>query len=46
VTRLLAIARETPPRAPAQPLKGGEGERTWIGWAAFAYNVEMYGRYA
>jgi len=27
-------------------LKGGEGERTWTGWAVFAYNVEPYGRYA
>jgi IS5 family transposase len=27
-------------------LKGREGERTWTGWAAFAYNVETYGRYA
>jgi IS5 family transposase len=27
-------------------LKGGAGERTWSGWAAFAYNVETYGRYA
>ena len=27
-------------------LKGGEGERTWTGWAVFAYNVETYGRYA
>jgi len=27
-------------------LKGSEGERTWTGWAVFAYNVETYGRYA
>jgi IS5 family transposase len=27
-------------------LKGGEGERTWTGWAVFAYNVETYGVYA
>ena len=27
-------------------LKGAEGERTWTGWAVFAYNVETYGRYA
>jgi IS5 family transposase len=27
-------------------LKGSEGERTWTGWAIFAYNVETYGRYA
>jgi IS5 family transposase len=27
-------------------LKGGEGERTWTGWAVFTYNVETYGRYA
>ena len=27
-------------------LQGGEGERTSTGWAAFAYNVETYGRYA
>ena len=27
-------------------LKGGEGERTWTGWAVFAYNTETYGRYA
>jgi transposase, IS5 family len=27
-------------------LKGGEGERTWTGWAVFAYNVETYGQYA
>ena len=27
-------------------LKGGEGQRTWTGWAVFAYNVETYGRYA
>lgn len=27
-------------------LKGGEGERTWSGWAVFAYNLETYGRYA
>ena len=26
-------------------LKGGEGQRTWTGWAVFAYNVETYGRY-
>ena len=24
-------------------LKGGEGERTWTGWAVFAYNAETYG---
>ena len=24
-------------------LKGGEGERTWSGWAVLAYNVETYG---
>jgi transposase, IS5 family len=27
-------------------LKGGEGERTWTGWAVLAYNLETYGRYA
>jgi len=27
-------------------LKGGEGERTRTGWAAFAYNVETYGHHA
>jgi IS5 family transposase len=27
-------------------LKGGQGERTWSGWAVFAYNAETYGRYA
>ena len=27
-------------------LKGGQGKRTWTGWAVFAYNVETYGRYA
>jgi IS5 family transposase len=27
-------------------LKGGAGERTWTGWAVFAYNVETYARYA
>ena len=27
-------------------LKGGEGERTWSGWAVFAYNAETYRRYA
>lgn len=27
-------------------LKGVEGERTWTGWAVFAYNVETYERYA
>ena len=27
-------------------LKGGEGERTWTGWAVLTYNVETYGRYA
>ena len=27
-------------------LKGRQGERTWTGWAAFAYNVETYGLYA
>lgn len=27
-------------------LKGGEGERTWTGWAVLAYNVETYGVYA
>jgi IS5 family transposase len=27
-------------------LKGGEGERTWTGWAVLAYNVEIYGVYA
>jgi IS5 family transposase len=27
-------------------LKGAEGERTWTGWGAFAYNVETYGLYA
>jgi IS5 family transposase len=27
-------------------LKGGQGERTWTGWAVFAYNLETYGRYA
>jgi hypothetical protein len=26
-------------------LKGGEGERTWTGWAVFAYNAETYGRH-
>ena len=26
-------------------LKGGEGERTWSGWALFAGNVETYGLY-
>ena len=26
-------------------LKGGEGERTWTGWAVLAYNVETYGAY-
>jgi len=26
-------------------LKGGEGARTWTGWAVFAYNVETYGAY-
>jgi IS5 family transposase len=26
-------------------LKGGEGERTWTGWAVLAYNVDTYGRY-
>jgi transposase, IS5 family len=27
-------------------LKGGDGHRTWTGWAAFAYNLETYARYA
>ena len=27
-------------------LKGGQGERTWSGWAVFGYNTETYGRYA
>jgi len=27
-------------------LKGGEGQRTWTGWAVFTYNVETYGAYA
>lgn len=27
-------------------LRGREGERTWTGWAVFAYNVETYGAYA
>jgi IS5 family transposase len=27
-------------------LKGGEGERTWTGWAVFAYNTQTYGVYA
>jgi IS5 family transposase len=27
-------------------LKGGQGERTWTGWAVFTYNVETYGTYA
>jgi transposase, IS5 family len=27
-------------------LKGGEGERTWTGWAVLVYNVETYGAYA
>ncbi len=27
-------------------LKGGEGERTWTGWAAFAYNLDTYRVYA
>jgi transposase, IS5 family len=27
-------------------LKGSQGERTWTGWAVFAYNVDTYGRYA
>ena len=27
-------------------LKGSEGERTWSGWAVFAYNAETYRRYA
>jgi hypothetical protein len=27
-------------------LKGAAGERTWTGWAVFAYNVETYGVYA
>jgi transposase, IS5 family len=27
-------------------LKGSAGERTWSGWAVFAYNAETYGRYA
>jgi IS5 family transposase len=27
-------------------LRGAEGERTWTGWAVFAYTVETYGRYA
>ena len=27
-------------------LKGGEGERTWTGWAVLAYNVETYGLFA
>lgn len=27
-------------------LKGGEGSRTWTGWAVLAYNVETYGLYA
>ena len=26
-------------------LKGAHGERTWTGWAVFAYNVETYGAY-
>ena len=26
-------------------LKGGEGERTWTGWAVFAYNVDTYAIY-
>jgi IS5 family transposase len=26
-------------------LKGGEGERTWTGWAVLTYNVETYGIY-
>ncbi len=27
-------------------LKGGQGERTWTGWAVFTYNLETYGLYA
>ena len=27
-------------------LKGSAGERTWSGWAVFAYNTETYRRYA
>lgn len=27
-------------------LKGADGERTWTGWAVFAYNAETYARYA
>jgi len=27
-------------------LKGREGERSWTGWAVFAYNVHTYGQYA
>jgi len=27
-------------------LKGSAGERTWTGWAVFAYNADTYGRYA
>jgi len=27
-------------------LKGGDGQRTWTGWAVFAHNIETYGRYA
>ena len=26
-------------------LKGGEAQRIWIGWAAFAYNLDTYGLY-
>jgi IS5 family transposase len=27
-------------------LKGGQGERTWTGWAVLAYNIETYGAHA
>jgi IS5 family transposase len=27
-------------------VKAGEGERTWSGWAVFAYNLDAYGRCA
>jgi IS5 family transposase len=27
-------------------LKGAEGQRIWNGWAAFAYNLDTYGKYA
>jgi hypothetical protein len=40
-----ALAPLAPERRRSR-LEGSKGERTWTGWAVFAYNVETYGRYA